>query len=360
MTNMPWLELHSVGKRFGDVAAVDSVDLSIRRGEFLTLLGASGCGKSTTLRLIAGLEHIDSGRILLDGRPIHDMPAHRRETAMVFQSYALFPHMTVRQNVAFGLEARKVPRGDIAPRVEAALKLVELDAFGARYPRQLSGGQQQRVALARAIVTEPKALLLDEPLSNLDAKLRDRLRVELRALQQKLGVTTIYVTHDQGEAMSLSDRVVFMAGGRIVEIGTPQDIYQRPQFRSTAEFLGIANLLEGRVVTVGGGSAALDTALGRLTVEASTAVTADESMLICFRPEDIRLDPAGSASPTAGRIAHAAYLGAMTDYVVGLAAGLSLRVHVPGAPTWSIGDSVTVALPRLTALIRNDIGRAAA
>ena len=359
MTSMPWLELRSVGKRFGEVAAVDSVDLSIRRGEFLTLLGASGCGKSTTLRLIAGLDDVDSGQILLDGRPIHDMPAHRRETAMVFQSYALFPHMTVRQNVAFGLEARRVERRDIGVRVEAALRLVELDAFGARYPRQLSGGQQQRVALARAIVTEPKALLLDEPLSNLDAKLRDRLRVELRALQQKRGVTTIYVTHDQGEAMSLSDRVVFMAGGRIVEIGTPQDIYQRPRFRSTAEFLGIANLLEARVAATAEGAATLDTPLGRLVVDSSVPVASGETVLACFRPEDIHLGASKDTAQTAGRIAHAAYLGAMTDYVVELSGGLSLRVHVPGAPAWSLGDQVAVALPRRAALIRSEIGRAA-
>src|SRR6185503_3422643 len=207
---MAWLELRSVAKRFGVVTAIERIDLEVGHGEFLTLLGASGCGKSTTLRIIAGLERPDEGEVILIGRPIQDMPVHRREIAMVFQSYALFPHMTVAQNVAFGLETRGVPTVEIVRRVREALKTVELSGLDERYPRQLSGGQQQRVALARALVTEPKVLLLDEPLSNLDAKLRDRLRVELRALQQKLQVTTIYVTHDQAEAMSLSDRIAFM------------------------------------------------------------------------------------------------------------------------------------------------------
>src|SRR5439155_9285327 len=226
---MAWLELRSIGKRFGAVTAVERIDLAVNRGEFLTLLGASGCGKSTTLRIIAGLERPDEGEVILTGRPIQDMPVHRREIAMVFQSYALFPHMTVAQNVAFGLETRGVATVEIGRRVREAQKIVEFSGLDERYPRQLSGGQQQRVALARALVTEPKVLLLDEPLSNLDAKLRDRLRVELRALQQKRQVTTIYATHDQGEAMSLSDRFAFMAGGRTVEIGTPEEIYRHPR-----------------------------------------------------------------------------------------------------------------------------------
>ena len=359
MTGSPWLELRGVTKRFGEVAAVDNVDLSIRQGEFLTLLGASGCGKSTTLRMIAGLETMDAGQILLAGTPIENVPAHRRQTAMVFQSYALFPHMTVAQNVAFGLEAQKVPRRDIPGRVADALALVELADLGKRYPRQLSGGQQQRVALARAIVTEPKALLLDEPLSNLDAKLRDRLRVELRALQQKLGLTTIYVTHDQSEAMSLSDRVVFMAKGRIVETGTPQDIYQRPKFRSTAEFLGIANLIDGRIATVNHDAVLIDTAFGRLDLVAVSEAAPGETVLVCFRPEDIRLAAFDAGAPLAGRIGHAAYLGAMTDYVVEVRDGVSLRVQVPGTPVWSIGDSVSVELPRAAAVIRDAAGAAA-
>src|SRR5438477_7241943 len=208
---------------------------------------------------------------------------------MVFQSYALCPHMTVAQNVAFGLETRGIAPAEIARRVKDAVKLVELSGFDERYPRQLSGGQQQRVALARALVTEPKVLLLDEPLSNLDAKLRDRLRVELRALQQKLQVTTIYVTHDQAEAMSLSDRIAFMAGGRIVEIGTPEEIYRRPRARSTAEFLGIANMLDGKVVAVGQGILSIESNLGRLDLEDAAALSVGDDVVVCLRPEDFRL-----------------------------------------------------------------------
>src|SRR5438477_7976633 len=213
---------------------------------------------------------------------------------MVFQSYALCPHMTVAQNVAFGLETRGIAPAEIARRVKDAVKLVELSGFDERYPRQLSGGQQQRVALARALVTEPKVLLLDEPLSNLDAKLRDRLRVELRALQQKLQVTTIYVTHDQSEAMSLSDRIVFMSGGRVVETGTPEDIYRRPRMRSTAEFLGIANMAEGRVVAVGPEALSIESKLGRIDLDEAFAAKVGDEVFVCLRPEDIRL---GTVAP---------------------------------------------------------------
>ena len=356
MTERPWLELRSVSKHYGAVAAVDAVDLSIQRGEVITLLGASGCGKTTTLRMIAGLEIADSGEIVLGGAPIQDLPVHRRETAMVFQSYALFPHMTVWQNVAFGLEARRVSRPQIETRVRAALALVELGDYGHRYPRQLSG-QQQRVALARAVVTEPKVLLLDEPLSNLDAKLRDRLRVELRTLQQQLGVTTIYVTHDQTEAMALSDRVVFMAGGRIIEIGSPRDIYQHPQARSTAEFLGLANLVEARVTKRGEAIVTLHSALGELTIESASDVVAGEPVLVCFRPEDIGLRHAGDPVALPGRIVHTAFMGATTDYLIEMAGGQQVRVHAPGAASLSAGDQVGVELPRRAALIRPATGR---
>jgi putative spermidine/putrescine transport system ATP-binding protein len=352
---MAWLELRSICKRFGNVAAIDRIDLSVGRGEFLTLLGASGCGKSTTLRIVAGLERPDEGEVILDGKPIQDMAVHRREIAMVFQSYALFPHMTVAQNVAFGLETRAIAEAEIARRVWDALKLVELSGFNERYPRQLSGGQQQRVALARALVTEPKVLLLDEPLSNLDAKLRDRLRVELRALQQKLQVTTIYVTHDQSEAMSLSDRIAFMSGGQIVEIGTPEDIYRRPRMRSTAEFLGIANMLEGKVVGAGQGALRVESKLGRIDLDDTIAGSVGDDILICLRPEDIRLGPGEYGKPNglAGTIRHAAYLGSITDYIVELAgSGVSLRVHVPGPTAWQIGETTSVELPRHCAVIR--------
>ena len=223
------LELIGVRKTFGRTVAVDGVDLGVRDGELLTLLGPSGCGKSTLLRIISGLTEPDAGIVRLDGTDIQDRPANRRQTPMVFQSYALFPHMTVAANIAFGLRMRKVGEVEVRRRVAATLALVELTDLAGRYPRELSGGQQQRTALARALVTEPRLLLLDEPLSNLDAKLRDRLRIELRGLQQRLRLTTIFVTHDQAEAMALSDRIAVMSRGRIVEIGSPEAIYRRPR-----------------------------------------------------------------------------------------------------------------------------------
>ena len=350
------LELRQVSKRFGGVPALDRLDLAVHQGEFLTLLGASGCGKSTTLRVIAGLVTPDEGEILLDGAAIRDLPVHRRETAMVFQSYALFPHMTVIGNVAFGLKMRGFPAAEVEQRVAEALALVELAALGGRFPRQLSGGQQQRVALARALVTRPKVLLLDEPLSNLDAQLRDRLRVELRALQRKLGVTTIYVTHDQAEALALSDRIVFMAGGRIVEIGTPRDIYRRPQARSTAEFLGIANIVSGRIVDTSPGACIMETPLGRLTLPTAEAFHVGDAAALCLRPEDIRLDShAAGKGALAGTIRHAAYMGSMTEYIVDLGeSDLSFRVQVSGDTVWNLGDVVSLTLPDNAAVFRQD------
>ncbi|HSE75753.1 MAG TPA: ABC transporter ATP-binding protein [Dongiaceae bacterium] len=352
------LELRDVSKQFGNARALDRITLSVRQGEFLTLLGASGCGKSTTLRLIAGLIDPDEGEILLDGVDVTATPVHRRETGMVFQSYALFPHMTVAQNVSFGLKMRGISEQEAKSRVDEVLHLVELDQLGGRFPRQLSGGQQQRVALARAIVIRPKVLLLDEPLSNLDAQLRDRLRVELRELQRKIDVTTIYVTHDQGEALALSDRIVFMSNGRIVEIGTPQTIYRSPQARSTAEFLGIANIVEGCVAAVDSGICCIDTVLGPVELVAESPVRIGEAVAVCLRPEDIHLaDRDGNSGRLSGTIRHAAYMGSMTDYVVELGAtGLSFRVQVPGVTAWSIGNTVSVLLPRTAAIIRRDPG----
>ncbi|GMQ85900.1 MAG: ABC transporter ATP-binding protein [Acidimicrobiia bacterium] len=244
------LRLESVEKRYGDVIAVDSVDLSIDEGEFVSLLGPSGCGKTTTLRVIAGFEWADRGRIVLEGMDVTDVPPHKRDIGMVFQDYSLFPHMTVWQNVAFGLEMRRRRKDRIKEEVRDALAAVQLEGLEGRRPSQLSGGQQQRVALARALVIRPKLLLLDEPLSNLDAKLRIETRRELRQIQQAVGIMTLFVTHDQEEALALSDRVVVMNEGKKVQEGTPAEVYERPANEFVASFLGQENAFEGTVVEV--------------------------------------------------------------------------------------------------------------
>jgi len=347
---MAQVELRGVAKAYGTTAAVRDVHLEARDGEFLTILGPSGCGKTTTLRIIAGLLDPDAGEVLIDGRPVHHLPAHRRETAMVFQSYALFPHMTVAENVGFGLRMRRVPADERRARVAEALAMVELDGLGDRYPRALSGGQQQRVAVARAVVTRPKVLLFDEPLSNLDAKLRERLRLELRTLQQRLRITTVYVTHDQAEALVLSDRIVVMDRGRVVEVGAPQDVYRRPRARVTAEFLGIANLIEATVAGAQGGRYVADTPMGRLEMACDDRLASGDAVTLSFRPEDIRIGTGGVNCLT-GTVQQAAYLGSITDYVISVK-DVRLRVQEPGEPAHRIGETVSLVLPEGPAVIR--------
>ncbi len=242
------LELDRLTRRFGDVVAVDHLSLQVRQGELLSFLGPSGCGKTTVLRLITGFLRPDEGKVHIRGRVMNPVPPHRRDIAMVYQNYALFPHLTVWENVAFGLRMRHLPAAEMTTRVRQALELVHLPGLEDRYPGQLSGGQQQRAALARAIVVRPAVLLLDEPLSNLDAKLRVQVRAEIRELQQQLGMTTIFVTHDQEEALSLSDRVAVMHGGRVEQLGTPQQIYERPASDFVMRFVGSVNLWPGRVI----------------------------------------------------------------------------------------------------------------
>ncbi len=242
------LNLQNITKYFGSAVAVDHVSLEIPRGSFTTLLGPSGCGKTTLLRIIAGFYTPDEGQLFLDDRRIDQMPAHQRGTAMVFQDYALWPHMTVFDNIAYGLRMKKTPNAEIRQRVDGVMQLVELPAeLSTRKPTELSGGQQQRVALARALIVQPRVLLLDEPLSNLDAKVRQRLRIEIRRLQRRIGITTVYVTHDQEEALSMSDMVVVMNRGQVMQVGTPEEIYQKPATAFVAEFLGVTNLLRGAV-----------------------------------------------------------------------------------------------------------------
>jgi iron(III) transport system ATP-binding protein len=303
----------------GQVTAVAGASLEVREGELVTLLGPSGCGKTTALRMIAGFEMPTSGRILIDGQDVSGLPPHTRNTAMVFQSYAIFPHLTVARNVAFGLEMRGLGREEIAARVQSVLELVELAGLEHRSPEQLSGGQQQRVALARAIVTEPRVLLFDEPLSNLDAKLREQMRVEVRRLQRRLRITSIYVTHDQAEAMALSDRIVVMEAGRIQQVAEPLQIYAHPATRFVADFIGRVNFLEGRVASTGADAVGVLVRGRRMDVPATRdSFRTDDAVTVVVRPETIRLtaEPAGHDEAFRGTIRRAIYLGPTAEYEI--------------------------------------------
>src|SRR5512136_870762 len=303
------------GKQVGEVSAVDDVSIGIEKGQFVTLLGPSGCGKTTTLRLIAGFEFPTSGHIIVDDQRLENVPPNRRDMAMVFQSYAIFPHLNVFENIAYGLNVQRRPPAEIKQRVDRVLELVELTGLESRAPNQLSGGQQQRVALARALVMEPKVLLMDEPLSNLDAKLREQMRTEIRRIQQRLGITSVYVTHDQVEAMTLSDRVVIINNGKVEQIGTPSDVYRRPQTRFVADFIGRANFVEGTVRDRRDGQLIVEALGTTLTAPTPTGSYAPgEKVTLVMRPEMAEID-----SPLAqveGIVRRAAYLGNVIDYDV--------------------------------------------
>ena len=299
----------------GEVTAVDHVFIEIERGELVTLLGPSGCGKTTTLRLIAGFEFPTEGTISLDGKVINDEPPHKREMSMVFQSYAIFPHLSVYENMAYGLKVQRLPRDEVQERVAKALDLVELTGLENRAPNALSGGQQQRVALARALVMEPKVLLMDEPLSNLDAKLREQMRTEIRLIQKRLGITSVYVTHDQVEAMTLSDRIVVMNEGKIEQIGPPTEIYRRPQTRFVADFIGRANFVEATVRDVLDGQLVVDALGTTMTVPAPIgAFEEGQPATIVVRPEMVEIDHPEAHVKGTVRIAN--YLGDVVEYDV--------------------------------------------
>jgi len=343
------VEIRGLSRRFRDAVAVHNLSLTIRRGEFFTLLGPSGCGKTTTLRMIAGLLEPDAGEILFDGRPVTGTPPWHRNIGMVFQNYALWPHLTVFDNVAFGLVERGIPPPATARKVDEALRLVGLEGLGRRLPSQLSGGQQQRVALARAVVVEPALLLLDEPLSNLDARLRVQMRNELVNLQRHLGITTVYVTHDQDEALMLSTRMAVMHNGHLVQLGTPQDIYERPADTFVADFLGGANLLPGIVRDVATG--VLMIALnGGTVVQAAAArnqgFRAGESVTVCLRPEALELTERATDSNTlSGTLRVSNYLGWMMISEVELPGGPVIRVQAVNPRTThrlGEGEPVTV------------------
>ena len=316
---MSQLTIRELGKLYADNAAVAGFDLDVAQGEFVSLLGPSGCGKTTTLRCVAGLEVPSSGRISFDARDVTQLPPERRNIGMVFQSYALFPHMTVAENVGFGLEMRGLGRTAARTKVDAVIDMVQLGGLHGRHPRQLSGGQQQRVALARALVIEPALLLLDEPLANLDAKLRDEMRFFIRALQQRVGITTLYVTHDQAEAMIMSDRIVVMFAGRAHQIGSPQDIYFRPTTREVADFIGQSNLFAGRVIAREEGRFVVETTIGRMRCEARPGTAVGSRGHVMVRPEAIRLVP--HADGRMGRITQRNFLGNVIDYRVTLPNG---------------------------------------
>jgi spermidine/putrescine transport system ATP-binding protein len=344
-TNVPAVavRLARVVKRFGDVAAVDGIDLEIDDGEFFSLLGPSGCGKTTTLRMIGGFEQPTSGVIELQGADVTWLPPYRRNVNTVFQNYALFPHLTIFENVAFGLRRRHVPKPDIRTRVTDMLALVELAGYESRRPNQISGGQAQRVALARALINRPAVLLLDEPLGALDLKLRKQMQVELKRIQQEVGITFIYVTHDQEEAMTMSDRIAVMNRGRFEQLGDPESLYERPTTRFVAGFLGVSNLLAGTVE-----SRASDYAIVRLPDDTrvrvpGALVNGSTTLDVGVRPEKIRLHDLGTTAPPGtnllpGRVVDASYLGVSTQYLVESRAGERLTVYEQNVERTSHGS----------------------
>ncbi len=330
-----------VRKSFGSVVAIEDLSLTIEKGTLVTLLGPSGCGKTTMLRMLAGLEHPTAGRILIGGEDVTMLPAYERDVSMVFQSYALFPHMTVLRNVAYGLEASGLRKRDAQEKAEGALALVGLSGYGPRLPSELSGGQQQRVAVARALVLEPQVLLLDEPLSNLDARLRRRVRTEIRELQQRLGFTAVYVTHDQEEALAVSDQVVVMAEGRIAQQGRPRDLYEQPATPFIADFIGEANVVPCEVREVTNGEARVG--IGGLEWRMQSRGARTGPARLAVRPNAIQLEKA-AATPLAGRIRSAAYLGDHVEYEVETAFGPLFVVDVAVERTLPPATEVSIRL----------------
>ena len=345
----PIVRIEGATKRFRAVVAVDNVDLEIGRGELFALLGGSGCGKSTLLRLLAGLETPDSGRILIDGEDMTGVPPHRRPVNMMFQSYALFPHMDVAANVGYGLRRDGTPKSEIAARVAQALALVRLDELGARKPSQLSGGQRQRVALARALIKRPKILLLDEPLAALDRKLREQTQFELMRIQERVGITFIVVTHDQSEAMTMASRIAVMDAGKLRQVGPPRTVYEAPSSRFVADFIGAVNLLAARAVAIAAEGLVLESAaVGTLVTEPVAGVAVGDAVTVALRPEKIALGLAPPETPhnrAAGIVREVAYLGGLSLYRVELGNGIVLRATLPNAarlttPVFARGQSV--------------------
>ena len=340
---MAGITIRGVSKSFGPnadrFAAVADLDLQIADNQFVTLLGPSGCGKTTTLRLIAGYMAPDTGTISVDGRLISSpgqvVPPDQRHMGMVFQNYAVWPHKTVFENVVFGLKLRRVPAAEARRQVEETLSLVNLTGLEDRYPNELSGGQQQRVALARSLVVEPEILLLDEPLSNLDAKLRERMRVELKQLQRRTGITFVYVTHDQSEALALSDQIAVMSGGRLQQYGTPREVYGKPQTRMVADFMGLVNIVAGKVI----GPGRIEIAPQLILAAASDSHATDAAVEVAIRPENVTLAAGAGATVT-----NHVFLGNISEYEVTLSSGQMLRVQTHPSQSFPIGAAVAVGI----------------
>ena len=340
------VEFRGLRRSFGTNTALDGLDLTVRPGELLALLGPSGCGKTTALRMVAGFENPDSGAVLVDGSDITGIPAHRRDAGMVFQSYSLFPHLNARDNVAFGLKMRRVDSAERRKRADELLELVGLPQYGDRYPHQLSGGQQQRIALARALALRPRVLLLDEPLSALDAKVRLTLREEIRRLQQELGITTLFVTHDQEEALSMADRVAVMHAGRLEQCATPAELYARPTTAFVAEFVGTMNRIPGRV---GEDPGTVEVLGQRLPVDGERT-TAQQDVEVLVRPENVLLSPQGGSGAI---VTGSTFLGAVTRLGVQLPDGRKIKVDLSthDAAALPAGSGVTVSLPERPVLV---------
>jgi spermidine/putrescine transport system ATP-binding protein len=356
------VKLESLTKRFDDFTAVDEISLTIEEGEFFSLLGPSGCGKTTTLRMVAGFEQPTSGQILLDGTDVGNWAPHRRNVNTVFQSYALFPFLTVAENVAFGMKYKPLSKSEVDARVAEALELVQLAGFEKRRPNQLSGGQQQRVALARALVLRPSVLLLDEPLGALDAKLRRTLQVELGALQKQVGISFLYVTHDQEEALTMSDRLALMNHGRIVQLGTPEEVYNEPIDAYVADFLGVSNLMDARVEPGRHGKGPCHLRLGDFTLAAESGqLDATGAVKVAIRPERVHLRPYDTAGTNCvpGMVERLVFLGSTTHIFLRLATGAALQTLMrnDGAELpFSQGTPVSVELPASALRVLPDPG----